>query len=325
VNSKRPSGNSVHSFPRPEEALIETAHLKKSFKNNIAVSDLNLSVFKGDVFGFLGPNGAGKSTTIRMLLGLIHPTNGAIRLFGKPFPKFRRESLLKIGALVEKPDFYSYLSARKNLEILGKLSGGVPKSRIDEVLKIVKLQNRGDNPVKTYSQGMKQRLGIAQAILNHPDLVILDEPSIGLDPEGMKEVRELIRSISSRGVTVFLSSHLLHEVEQICTRMAIIHRGEILVQGYVSELLQGGKTILTIRTPETTRAQSLLQASELVQGMELQNEVLKIQINYAEIPKINAMLVQAGIRVFELTPTTSLEDFYLSILKQAEDVDTRKN
>ena len=325
MNSKKQSGNSTHSFFRSEENLIETAHLNKSFGNHIAVSDLNLSVLRGDVFGFLGPNGAGKSTTIRMLLGLIRPTTGAIYLFGKPFPRFRKESLLKIGALVEKPDFYSYLSARKNLEILGRLSGGVSKSRIDEVLEIVKLQNRAGDRVKIYSQGMKQRLGIAQALLNKPDLVILDEPSIGLDPEGMKEVRELIRSISSLGVTVFLSSHLLHEVEQICNRMAIIHRGEILVQGDVSELLQGGKTILTIRTPETSRAQSLLKTSEFVREIQLQNDVLKIQIHYSEIPKINEMLVQSGIPVFELTPKTSLEDFYLSILKQAEDVDTRKN
>ena len=312
------------NFPT-NDILIETSHLNKIFKKHVAVSDLNLSVFRGDVFGFLGPNGAGKSTTIRMILGLIRPTGGAIRLFKKPFPKYRETSLSKIGALVEKPDFYLYLSARKNLEILGKLSGGVSTSQIDEVLEIVRLRDRANDHVKIYSQGMKQRLGIAQALLNNPELVILDEPSIGLDPEGMKEVRELIQSISRRGVTVFLSSHLLHEVEQICNRMAIISKGEILVQGNVSDLLQEGKTILTIRTPEITLAQSLLKASEFVQEIYIQGEALKIRVNYSDIPEINRMLVQAGIPVFELTPKTSLEDFYLSILKQADNVDTRKN
>ncbi len=325
MNSKRQYRNSTHSFPHSEENLIETAHLKKKFGSHTAVSDLNLSVFKGDIFGFLGPNGAGKSTTIRMILDLIRPTTGAIRLFGKPFPKFRRESLQKIGALVERPDFYSYLSARKNLEILGRLSGGAPKTRIDEVLEIVKLTDRANDPVKVYSQGMKQRLGIAQALLNEPELVILDEPSLGLDPEGMKEVRELIQSISGQGVTIFLSSHLLHEVEQICTRMAIIHRGEILVQGSVPELLKSGKTSLTIRTPELERAQAILTKSGLSEPVSIQDEAIKIEIDYSKIPEINELLVRSQIPVFELTPKTSLEDFYLSILKQAEDVDTRKN
>ncbi|NOY77586.1 MAG: ABC transporter ATP-binding protein [Calditrichaeota bacterium] len=319
------SGNSTRSSPRSEETIIETSRLTKTFRTRTAVSDVNLSVFKGDVFGFLGPNGAGKSTTIRMLLGLIRPTSGAIRLFRKPFPKFRKESLLKIGALVERPDFYPYLSARKNLEILGRLSGGVSPERIDEILEIVKLRDRADDHVKVYSQGMKQRLGIAQALLNHPKLVILDEPSLGLDPQGMKEVRELIQSISEQQVTIFLSSHLLHEVEQICTRMAIIHRGEILVQGDVQELLKSGKTTLTIRTPELARAQSVLIQSGFSKEVEIQEGALKIQVDYTKIPEINERLVQSHIPVFELTPKTSLEDFYLSILKQAEDVDTRKN
>ena len=312
-------------MPRAEEEIIETSHLTKIFKNRTAVSDLNLSVFEGDVFGFLGPNGAGKSTTIRMLLGLIRPTTGAIRLFKKPFPKFRKESLLKIGALVERPDFYPYLSARKNLEILGRLSGGVPQTRINEVLEIVRLRDRANDHVKVYSQGMKQRLGIAQALLNNPKLVILDEPSLGLDPQGMKEVRELIQSISGQRVTIFLSSHLLHEVEQICTRMAIIHRGEILIQGDVQELLKSGKTTLTIRTPELARAQSVLKGTRFLEAVDIREDALKIQIDYSKIPEINELLVRSQIPIFELTPKTSLEDFYLSILKQAEDVDARKN
>jgi len=325
VNLTMYSGNSTQSMPRAEEEIIETSHLTKIFKNRTAVSDLNLSVFEGDVFGFLGPNGAGKSTTIRMLLGLIRPTTGAIRLFKKPFPKFRKESLLKIGALVERPDFYPYLSARKNLEILGRLSGGVPQTRINEVLEIVRLRDRANDHVKVYSQGMKQRLGIAQALLNNPKLVILDEPSLGLDPQGMKEVRELIQSISGQRVTIFLSSHLLHEVEQICTRMAIIHRGEILIQGDVQELLKSGKTTLTIRTPELARAQSVLKGTRFLEAVDIREDALKIQIDYSKIPEINELLVRSQIPIFELTPKTSLEDFYLSILKQAEDVDARKN
>ncbi|GBD94641.1 putative ABC transporter ATP-binding protein YxlF [bacterium BMS3Abin05] len=313
------------SFPQGAgDLLIETLRLQKIFKKRVVVSDLNLQVFRGDVFGFLGPNGAGKSTTIRMILGLIHASAGKIKLFDRPFPQQRKESLSKIGALVERPDFYLYLSAQQNLKLLGKMSGRIPDSRIQEMLEIVGLEDRARDRVKTFSHGMKQRLGIAQALLNNPELVILDEPSSGLDPEGMKEVRNLIQNISAQGMTVFLSSHLLHEVEQICNRMAIINRGELLVQGNVNELLKSGETILTIRTPQTRRAREILEKKKIAGSIEIQDERVRIKIDYSKIPQINAWLTDAGIPIFELTPQSSLEDFYLSIVRQA-DVDARKN
>ena len=209
------------------EKVIEVQGLTKKFNNLIAVNKLDLNVYRGDVFGFLGPNGAGKSTTIRMLLSLIKSTSGTIKIFDKPLNQNRIEILSKVGAIVEKPDFYLYLSAYKNLEILGKVSGlEVSKNMIMEMLEVVGLKERYNSKVKTFSHGMKQRLGIAQALLHDPELIILDEPTTGLDPQGMKEIRDLINQLSKeQGKTIFLSSHILREVELITNRMIIINRG----------------------------------------------------------------------------------------------------
>src|SRR5690606_37071272 len=206
-----------------DEKVIEVKNLSKKFKDLKAVDNLNLTVYKGDVFGFLGPNGAGKSTTIRMLLSLISPTNGEIKIFNKPLRQNRREILKRVGAIVEKPDFYGYLSAYKNLEILGRLSGtDTSRKKIMDMLELVGLDKRYRSKVKTFSHGMKQRLGIAQALLHDPDLIILDEPTTGLDPQGMKEIRDLIMFlIREKGKTIFLSSHILYEVEHDSNRMII--------------------------------------------------------------------------------------------------------
>jgi ABC-type multidrug transport system ATPase subunit len=209
------------------QSIIEISQLQKSYKNFIAVNKLNLTVYKGDVYGFLGPNGAGKSTTIRMLLTLIYPSSGEIKVFGKSLAENRNEILSKIGAIVEKPDFYGYLSAYKNLELLGKISGkNISDSRIMEVLDLVGLKERFNSKVKTFSQGMKQRLGFAQAILHDPELIILDEPTNGLDPQGMKDMRNLILHLShDLKKTIFISSHILNEVELIANRMIILNKG----------------------------------------------------------------------------------------------------
>ncbi|MGE5436675.1 MAG: ABC transporter ATP-binding protein, partial [Syntrophothermus sp.] len=213
------------------EPIIEVKGLNKKFKSLHAVNNLDLTVYRGDVFGFLGPNGAGKSTTIRMLLTLISPNSGNIKIFGKELKKNRLEILTNIGAIVEKPDFYGYLSAYKNLEILGKISGReISKNRIMEVLELVGLEKRFKSKVKTYSHGMKQRLGLAQALLHNPDLIILDEPTTGLDPQGMKEIRDLIINLSKeQNKTIFLSSHILYEVELVASRMVIINKGQAKV------------------------------------------------------------------------------------------------
>ena len=230
------------------EQIIQISSLTKKFKSLIAVDNLTLNVFKGDIFGFLGPNGAGKSTTIRMLLTLINPTNGNIKIFNKDLKKYRFEILSKVGAIVEKPDFYLYLTAYKNLEILGKMSGAeVNKKKIMNILELVGLESRYNSKVKTYSHGMKQRLGIAQALLHEPELVILDEPTVGLDPQGIKEVRELIIRLSKeKEITVFLSSHILKEIELVANRMVIIDKGKSLVEGEVKALLQDSDTITNL-------------------------------------------------------------------------------
>ena len=231
-----------------EEKIIEIKGLTKKFKDVKAVDELSLNVNKGDIFGFLGPNGAGKSTTIRMLLTLIRPNEGTIRIFGKPLNEERAIILKDVGAIVEKPDFYNYLSAYKNLEILGRISGReISSNRIMEILEIVGLKERSTSKVKTYSHGMKQRLGIAQALLHDPELIILDEPTTGLDPQGMKEIRDLVIHLrDEKNKTIFLSSHLLSEVEQIANRMIIINKGKTIRSLISIEFLDTGSSSIKI-------------------------------------------------------------------------------
>ena len=213
------------------DIVLRTTGLTKRYKNRLAVDHLSIEVRRGDVFGFLGPNGAGKSTTIRMILHLVFPSEGDVEIFGESLKTARHKALAKVGAVVEKPAFYNHLSALRNLEILGGLQKPVSRRQIMEQLERVGLADRAEDPVKTYSHGMNQRLGLALILLNEPELVILDEPTTGLDPQWMKEVRELIRELArERGVTIFLSSHLLYEVELIATRMAIIHQGKLRVE-----------------------------------------------------------------------------------------------
>ena len=234
--------------------IIEIKDLSKSFGSFKAVDNLSLTVNQGDIYGFLGPNGAGKSTTIRMMMSLIQPSSGYINIFGMPLSQHRSSIARRIGAIVEKPDFYLYLTAAKNLEILGKLSGAnVSKKSIDAILDTVGLLDRASSKVKTFSYGMKQRLGIAQALLHNPDLIVLDEPTNGLDPVGVKEIRELILSLSrEQNKTIFLSSHILSEVEIIATNMVIINKGCTIVEGNVQELLNKGllKVNFTVDKPK---------------------------------------------------------------------------
>ncbi|HHJ53540.1 MAG TPA: ABC transporter ATP-binding protein, partial [Caldithrix abyssi] len=210
----------------PEEVIV-IRNLTKKFGRITAVNGLNLTVHRGDVFGFLGPNGAGKSTTIRMMLGLVRPSSGSINIFGQPLQSDRKTILSRVGAIVEKPDFYIYLTAFQNLKLLANISGRpIADSRIWEMLETVGLADRAHSKVKSFSHGMKQRLGIAQALLHDPDLIILDEPTTGLDPQGMKEIRDLIRQLSrEQGKTIFLSSHILKEIEEVATRVVIIDKG----------------------------------------------------------------------------------------------------
>lgn len=304
-----------------DNKIIEVKNLSKRFKSFWAVNNLNLNVYKGDIFGFLGPNGAGKSTTIRMLLSLIFPTTGTIKIFGLDLFKNRIKILHRIGAIVEKPDMYNYLSAYKNLEILARISRyDITKKRIMEILDIVGLKDRASSKVKTFSSGMKQRLGIAQALIHDPELIILDEPTTGLDPHGMKEIRELILFLSKDyGKTIFLSSHLLFEVEAIATRMIIINKGKTVVEGSVEELLRSKEYEVVFIIDNLEHAKKIaanlnykIISDTIVNGFE-RTEKIKLKLSREEIPTINKALIENGINVYSITPSRSLEDYFLSL------------
>ena len=303
------------------EKIIEINSLTKDFKDLRAVNNLNLNVFKGDVFGFLGPNGAGKSTTIRMLLSLIKPTQGSIKIFNKPLYENRSDILKKVGAIVEKPDFYGYMSAYKNLEILGRISGNsVDKRRIMEILELVGLEKRYKSKVKTFSHGMKQRLGLAQSLLHDPDLIILDEPTTGLDPQGMKEIRELIIYLSKqKGKTIFLSTHILSEIELVANRMIIINKGATKVEGFVKDLLDSKNIKVSFEVDNIELAQNLISSSGWQNNFDSQNENLFI-FNMAgeDISGLIKYFVEKGIKLSAVVPTRSLEEYFLKITEEAE-------
>jgi ABC-type multidrug transport system ATPase subunit len=299
-----------------EEKIIEISSLSKQFKDVKAVDNLSVNVYKGDVFGFLGPNGAGKSTTIRMLLTLIAPSGGEIKIFGKNIKQERLSILNKIGAIVEKPDFYGYLPAYKNLEILGRISGmDVTRKKIMEILELVGLAKRYKSKVKTFSHGMKQRLGIAQALLHDPELIILDEPTTGLDPQGMKEIRELIIFLSKeKNKTIFLSSHILHEVELVANRMIIINKGSQQVEGTVSELLNANDLKVSVETGNPDAAVKLISESRW--GSFLQStagKTLMFILKQEQISELNKFLVSNNIEVNAVIPRRSLEEYFLNM------------
>lgn len=302
------------------DTILQVSDLGKRYGTRWAVKGLDLTVRRAEVFGFLGPNGAGKSTTIRMLLSLVNPTKGTIELFGKALARHRAEVLARVGGLVERADFYLYLSARRNLEIVAALRGGVPAGHIDRVLDTVGLLARGGDKVKTFSHGMKQRLGIGQALLGDPEFVILDEPTSGLDPQGIKEVRDLVRRLTTeRGITVFLSSHLLGEIEQTATSMAIINRGTLVIQGSVEELLSGRDALVRIDARPADRAVEILTPLPFITGITREGNVLDVNMPSDKAAEANAVLVRAGIEVRSLVPRRSLEEYFLSITQGASE------
>jgi ABC-type multidrug transport system ATPase subunit len=296
--------------------VIEVRGLTKKFNKLIAVNNLDLNVYRGDVFGFLGPNGAGKSTTIRMLLSLIKPTTGSIKIFGMSIKHDRAKIYSKVGAIVEKPDFYLYLSAYKNLEMLGKMSGAdTSKKKIMEMLELVGLANRYKSKVKTYSHGMKQRLGLAQALLHDPELIILDEPTTGLDPQGMKEIRDLILYLSKeKNKTIFLSSHILHEVELIASRMIIINKGATQVEGTVEDLLKSDKVGVSFEVDRIDEALETIKNSSWQNQFKtsVKNE-MSFELSKTEIAELNKFLNEKGFAVSAVVPVRSLEDYFLKI------------
>lgn len=297
------------------EIVVEGRGLRKRFGRLCAVDNLDLTVERGDVFGFLGPNGAGKSTTIRMMLGLIKPSYGSVSVLGHDVWCDRTHALKKVGALVESPGLYKHLTARQNMWTLSEMTGGISREAIDNALDQVGLTDRADDKVKAYSHGMKQRLGIAQAIVGNPELVILDEPTNGLDPQGMKEVRELIKSLArDHGMTIFLSSHLLHEVEQVCTRVAVVHKGKKVAAGPVSELLSdGGRLKISVGRP--AEAAVLVGNMDFASVREVGPDWMIVEAQDGQAAEINRRLVIAGFDVSAIMPVnTSLEEFYFSLL-----------
>jgi ABC-2 type transport system ATP-binding protein len=308
----------------PTEIILQTHQLTKNFGRRRAVDGLNLSVPRGEVYGFLGPNGAGKSTTIRMMLSLVAPTSGSVELFGKPLARYRRETIRRVGGLVEKADFYLNLSARRNLEIVAALRGDVSRREIDRALEMLGLGDRAEDHVKTYSHGMKQRLGIAQALLGSPDLVVLDEPTSGLDPQGIKEVRELIgRLCRERGMTVFLSSHLLHEIEQTATSMAIINRGKLMVQGAVQELLSEDVAAVRIDADPLDRAREAIAGLAFATDIRTSGQSIDVRLPQNRIAEVNRLLVQLGIQVRAIIPKRSLEEYFLSLTEGVSDAEIK--
>ena len=303
---------------------IVTSELSRRFGNLTAVDNIDLRVEQGSIYGFLGPNGAGKTTTIRMLLGLIRPTNGDVQLFGKSLRTDKMKLLRRVGSLVESPSLYPHLTGRENLEVVRRLLGS-PKEQIDRVLRIVRLEEAGDRRVRTYSTGMKQRLGLALGLLNEPHLLILDEPTNGLDPAGIHEMRELIRRLpQERGITIFLSSHLLSEVEQVATHIGIIQKGELLFQGPQEDLRAQIQRQVTLRVDAPERARHILtQAGWRVRCADDHRIVVEGN-GESDAAMINAQLVQNGINVYHLNlEQPTLEDIFLN-LTEAENGEQRR-
>lgn len=300
--------------------IIETHNLDFYFKDFKALSQVNLQVPEGSIFGFLGPNGAGKTTTIRILLDLFHAQPGQVKLFGKSYANSRQEILKQVGALIENPSIYKHLSGRQNLEIIRRMVN-VPKSRIDEVLKIVRLVDNADKKAKNYSLGMCQRLGLAAALLTDPDLLILDEPTNGLDPSGIIEMRELIiRLNKEHGKTIFLSSHILSEIEKLATDVAIIDQGQILYQGKLEGLHNESNLIeLKIELNAVDEAATVLKSLNYTIS-EQNGRSLSLPIETkTEVAKINKALVAANIEVYGLqTSAETLESIFLNITKKLD-------
>ena len=298
-----------------EPAPVEARALVKRYGEIVAVDDVDLTVEPGDVFGYLGPNGAGKTTSLRMMLGLIRPTGGSVQLFGRDPLLDGAKALDGVAGFVEGPRFYPYLSGRKNLRLLADYDDPSSRSRIEEVLDIVELADRAKDKVGGYSHGMRQRLGLASALLRQPRLLLLDEPSTGLDPAGMRDMRDLVRRLSGEGITVLLSSHLLGEVEELCNRVAVVSKGRIVYEGGLGDLLARASSGYRLRTTEPERARMICLAQAGIEGIALNGSgELRFQADEEAVAALSVALGQARIGVTALVPeTASLEELFLGL------------
>jgi len=301
-------------------AVIETTGLTKRFPAVLAVDRVSLTVERGQVFGFLGPNGSGKTTTIGMLMGIIKPTAGSFRLFGAGAPRDLLAARARVGATLETPNFYPYLSGRDNLRIAAAIKG-IGKARIEECLDIVGLRGRGKHRFRTYSLGMKQRLALAATMLNDPELIVLDEPANGLDPKGMKEVRDIIRLLADRGKTIFLSSHLLWEVERTCTHVSIVRKGRVVGTGTVAEIV-GGEVTAVVRAEDDKALRAALEGFPEATSVRASDEGLVVALASDDLAALNRFLAGQGIYVSHLARRhRSLEDAFMDLTGEDDGVD----
>jgi len=322
----------VHSFTDPyfqmNHNLLKVSHLTKQFGEIKAVDDLSFSMDKGFIYGFLGQNGAGKSTTIRMLLDLIRPDEGSIEIFGMELKKHRNEIMRQVGAIIERPDLYKYLSAWEHLKMFATMSGiKYKRAQLMEQLALVGLAERAHSKVKTYSQGMKQRLGIAIALVHDPALVILDEPTNGLDPQGIADMRNLILSLChEKGKTVLVSSHLLSEIELIADSMLIIDRGKKLVEGKVNELFDPSEHICELVTTNNAAAMEKIRHSSMASYLkEERDDAILLRVPKETVPSLVKELVELDIPVLSLHTRHSLEDYFLSLTTKRDAASFTKN
>ena len=297
-------------------SIIDVSELTKSFKEITAVDNLTFTVKKNGVYGFLGQNGAGKSTTIRMMLSLIRPTTGEIKIFGLDLSTHRKEILQRIGAIIEKPDMYKYLTAIENLNLFATMSGlKLTRKQLMDKLEKVGLAERADSKIKTYSQGMKQRLGIAVALVHDPDLIILDEPMNGLDPQGMADIRQLINHLSKdQGKTVFISSHLLSEMEQVADSLLIIHKGKKIAEGNMNELLNPEQSRIEVETRSAKEFEmQLRQTSWANKIISINGQKIIMQMKKEEVPVFIQQMGEMKQDIFSIQKKNSLEDYFLSL------------
>src|ERR1051326_3069677 len=309
-------------------SVIDVTQVTKNFKEVKAVDDLSFSVPLGKVYGFLGQNGAGKSTMIRMLLTLVEPSSGKIEIFGMDLRKCRKQILRRVGAIIEQPDLYKYLTANQNLEIFASMSGvKMSGKKLLEHLNMVGLVERANSKVKTYSQGMKQRLGIATALIHNPDLIILDEPMNGLDPQGIADVRNLILHLSrDLGKTVFISSHLLSEMELIADSMLIIDRGKKVVEGKMADLFDPAETMVELQTNNTEEVYAKLKQTDVKdQVFSKRGDYILFKLHRNEVPGLIKKLVQMNIDIVSLYSRHSLENYFLSLTTENQHVESFKD
>lgn len=297
--------------------VLRTTGLTKRYGKRLALSDLTLEVERGRVYGFLGPNGSGKTTAISLVLGLLSPSAGHVELFGLDTRAHLTPALKRVGAVLEGVDFYPHLSGRDNLRICGAISGGVDESRIEETLGAVGLSGRAKDKVRGYSMGMRQRLALAGALLHDPELLVLDEPTNGMDPAGMREFRELIRELGRAGKTVFVSSHLLNEVQQMCDEVGIVKEGRLIAQKAVADLLEGGR--LELRATDTEAALDVLRSLDYVHGVTREGDLLVVDARHDCAAEISRALAGRGVYLHELHPQeNTLEDFFLEVTTEGE-------